>query len=56
MTTSPKMDDTCEHYECRCARARELAAMDNGNGRMTMLALEVHEQRVPCLKEDQDGR
>lgn len=40
----------CEHYACRCARARELAAMYDNTGRVRYLreAIEVHEQRVEC--------
>ena len=43
---------TCIHYECRCARAAELAAM----GR-TLEAIEVHSRwvtcrRAPCLCQE----
>jgi hypothetical protein len=33
----------CEHHVCRCARARELAAMG-----MTLQAVEAHGQIVTC--------
>jgi hypothetical protein len=35
----------CEHYECRCARAAELAAMG-----LTAEAIQVHFERVRCRK------
>ncbi len=35
----------CEHHDCRCARAAELAAMG-----MTAEAVEVHYRRVPCRR------
>jgi hypothetical protein len=35
----------CTHYDCRCARARELAEM----GR-TAEAVEVHRQEVRCRR------
>ena len=35
----------CDHYDCRCARAAELAAM----GR-TLEAVEVHNREVPCRR------
>jgi hypothetical protein len=36
----------CTHYECRCARARELAEMG-----LIAEAVEVHQQRVTCRKQ-----
>jgi hypothetical protein len=33
----------CTHYECRCARAAELAAMG-----LIVQAIEVHQQEVTC--------
>ena len=47
------MDRLCEHYTCRCARAAELAAMDDGSGRLTREAIDVHEKRVRCRQPEQ---
>jgi hypothetical protein len=33
----------CRHYECRCARAAELAAMG-----LIVQAIDVHQQEVTC--------
>lgn len=40
----------CTHYECRCARAHELAVMADrtGNGRLLREAIDVHDQEVEC--------
>lgn len=36
---------TCEHYDCRCARAAELAAMG-----LTAEAASAHHERVRCRR------
>lgn len=38
----------CEHYECRCARAAELAAMDR-----TEEAIAIHGKQVMCRRADE---
>lgn len=40
----------CEHYACRCARARELLAIYDRTqqGRYLREAVEVHSQHVVC--------
>lgn len=40
----------CEHYECRCERAEELARIADrtGQGRYLLDAVHVHEQKVLC--------
>jgi hypothetical protein len=48
----------CEHYDCRCALARELAAIADRNGTVRELvrAIDVHSCLVPCQREpDQRG-
>lgn len=35
----------CEHHECRCARAAELAAMG-----LTLEAVRVHGEQVTCRR------
>jgi hypothetical protein len=40
----------CEHYACRCARARELLAIYDRTqqGRYLLMAIDVHFQQVEC--------
>jgi len=44
----------CEHYECRCARAHELALIADRTGDVRYLtqAIEVHSQKVCCRRSD----
>lgn len=43
---------TCAHYDCRCARAAELAAMAErpGLGHLLLEAIDVHFRRVTCRR------
>ncbi len=38
----------CEHYECRCARARELMAIADRTGRVRYLVEAIHMELVEC--------
>ena len=47
----------CEHYDCRCARAAELAEMADRTGDASLLAqaTEVHSQEVECRRAKDEG-
>lgn len=38
----------CEHYECRCARARELMAIADRTGQVRYLVEAIHLGSVQC--------
>lgn len=40
-----KEEKTCEHHDCRCLRAAELAAMG-----LTVEAIKAHSQQVRCRR------
>lgn len=53
---------TCEHHECRCARARELMTMADAaadlqeSGRLAAEAVEVHSRQVKCRRPEGGDR
>jgi len=46
------LEGVCEHHDCRCAAAAELAAIAERTGltRFLAMAVAVHEQRVVCRR------
>src|SRR5258706_522666 len=46
----------CEHYECRCARARELMAIADRTGQVRYLVEAIHLESVECRILKWDNR
>lgn len=56
-TDPPPRAGNCTHYDCRCARALELAQLADrtGDARYLRDAIDAHDQEVRCRRQPGGG-